>query len=62
MLYSVHLIDSNGKGSHLSVKGQTSWKTKRTAIRHANDIRGCKNMPGGTTTVDVENEFGEVIG
>jgi hypothetical protein len=59
--YSVHLIDSAGNGSYLSVRGRTSWKTKRTAIRHADAIRGCKNMPWNIAAVDVENEFGEVV-
>ena len=61
MTYSVHLIDSAGNGSYLSVKGRTSWKTKRIAIRHATDIKACKNMPWQTMAVEVENEFGEVV-
>ena len=38
-MYSVELIDTEGKTSLLSVKGRTEWKAKRIAINHANDIR-----------------------
>ena len=37
MKYSVHLIDANGKGSYLSVKGRTFWG-KRTALKYAKDV------------------------
>jgi hypothetical protein len=60
-MFSVHLINSNGQGSYLSVKSKSEWKTKRTAVKHANDIKACKHMPWNTMTVEVENEFGEVL-
>lgn len=44
--YSVHLIDENGNGSYLSVKGKTEWKTKRIAEKHASDIRGIISRKG----------------
>lgn len=28
MLYSIHLLDDNGKGTYLSIKGKSEWKTK----------------------------------
>jgi len=59
--YSFHLIDSKGAGSYLSVRGRTSWKTKRIAVDHAADIMNCKHKPWDTVIAEVENEFGEVI-
>jgi hypothetical protein len=60
-MFSIYLIDNNGKGSYLSVKGKTSWKTKRIAIKHANDIMSCKNPPWQTVLIEIENEFGELV-
>ena len=63
-MYSVHLIDSNGNGSYLSVKGKTKWKTKRTAVKHANNIKEAVDKGlniWDTVIVEVENEFGELI-
>lgn len=64
MKYSVHLIDSKGLGSYLSVRGRIEWKTLRTARRHANDIRSL--IAAGKTvfdvvTVDVEDQFGQIV-
>ena len=41
MTYSVHLIDGDGQGPYLSVKGRTFWG-KRTALKHARDIASTK--------------------
>jgi len=63
-VYSVHLIDSKGNGSYLSVKGKTQWKTKKIAVNHAKDIKEAidKGLDiWGTVIVEVENEFGELI-
>lgn len=38
MKYSVHLIDEQGQGSYLSVKGKVEWKTKSIAVKHAKDM------------------------
>ena len=38
-MYSIELVDIEGKTSLLSVKGRTEWKTKRITSSHANDIR-----------------------
>lgn len=38
-MYSVYLLDDNGKGSYLSVKGKTEWKTLSTAKKHYTNIR-----------------------
>lgn len=58
--YSVHLIDERGNGSYLKVRDRTSW-SKRTAQRHASDMRALiakgRGLPG-IVVVDVENEFG----
>lgn len=34
MKYAIHLLYDNGQGAYLSVKGRSSWKTKRAAQRH----------------------------
>ena len=63
-MYSVHLIDSNGNGSYLSVKGKTQWKTKKTAVKHAKNIQEAIDKGlniWDTIIVEVENEFGELI-
>ena len=63
-MYSVHLIDSNGNGSYLSVKGKTQWKTKKTAVKHAKNIQEAIDKGlniWDTAIVEVENEFGELI-
>ena len=63
-MYSVHLIDSNGNGSYLSVKGKTQWKTKKTAVNHAKNIKEAVDKGlniWDTVIVEVENEFGELI-
>lgn len=44
--YSIHLIDGNGNGAYLSVKGRTEWKTKRIAEKHASDIRSIISRKG----------------
>ena len=62
-MYSVHLIDSNGNGSYLSVKGKTKW-TKKTAVKHAKNIQEAIDKGlniWDTAIVEVENEFGELI-
>ena len=63
-MYSVHLIDYNGNGSYLSVKGKTQWKTKKTAVKHAKNIQEAVDKGlniWDTAIVEVENEFGELI-
>lgn len=37
--YCVFILSVDGRGSYLSVKGRTEWKTKRIAEKHAADIR-----------------------
>jgi hypothetical protein len=62
MTYSIHLIDSNGKGSYLSVKNRTTWKTKRAAARHLRDVLALiakSKFPA--VTADLEDEHGALI-
>lgn len=62
MSYSIHLIDEKGQGSYLSVRNRTTWKTKRAAKRHLQDVLtliGKGRFPA--VTADLENEFGELI-
>lgn len=63
-MYSVHILNENGNGSYLSVKGKSIWKTKATAIKHAKDIISIKNKShrfAGMIEASVENEHGETI-
>ena len=63
-MYSVLLIDSHGEGSYLSVKGKTQWKTKKTAVSHAKNIKEAIDKGlniWDTVIIEVENEFGELI-
>ena len=63
-MYSVHLIDSKGNVSYLSVKGKTQWKTKKVAVKHAKNIKEAIDKGlnvWNTVIVEVENEFGELI-
>lgn len=60
-LYSVHLIDSKGNGGHLSVKDKSSWKTKKSAVKHAKDIANCKVKPWNTVAIEIINEQGELV-
>ena len=60
MKYSVHLIDENGKGSYLSVKGRTFWG-KHTALKHAHDIASTKTPVFGAIIIEVEDEHGRVV-
>ena len=60
MMYSIHLINSRGDGSYLSVKGRTSWG-KRTALKHAHDIASTKAPVFGAAIIEVEDDFGFVV-
>ena len=63
-MFSVHLIDSKGNGSYLSVKGKTQWKTKKVAVNHAKNIKEAIDKGlniWDAVIVEVENEFGELI-
>ena len=60
MKYSVHLIDENGNGPYLSVKGRTFW-SKHTALKHAHDIASTKAPVFGAAIIEVEDDFGFVL-
>ena len=60
MKYSIHLIDANGKGPYLSVKGRTYW-SKRTALKHAEDIASTKKPVFDAVIVEVEDDYGFVV-
>ena len=64
MMFCVYLLDYNGQGSYLSVKGRHEWRTKRTASKHGQDIAALVN--NGKTwqhvcAVWIENEFGDIV-
>lgn len=63
MLYSIHLLDDNGKGVYLSIKGKSKWKTKRIAIKHLKDIQSLisKGKFDNYIIAELENEYGELI-
>ena len=60
MMYSIHLIDANGKGPYLSVKGRTYWG-KRTALKYAQDVASTKKPVFDAVIVEVEDDFGFVV-
>lgn len=60
MKYSIHLIDANGKGSYLSVKGRAYW-SKRTALKYAKDVASTKKPVFGAVIIEVEDDFGFVV-
>ena len=62
-MFCVYLLEYNGQGSYLCVKGCHEWKTRRTAIKHGKDIADLIN--NGKTwqhvcAVWIENEFGDI--
>ena len=60
MKYSVHLIDADGKGSYLSVKGRTYW-SKPTALKYAKDVASTKKPVFDSVIIEVEDDFGFVV-
>ena len=60
MKYSIHLIDANGKGSYLSVKGRTYW-SKRTALKYAKDVASTKKHVFDAVIIEVVDDFGFVV-
>ena len=60
MKYSIHLIDANGKGPYLSVKGRTYW-SKRTALKYAQDVASTKKPDFDAVIIEVEDDFGFVV-
>lgn len=63
-MYSVRILNENGNGSYLSVKGKSTWKTKATAIKHAKDIIAINNKShrfAGMVEASVEDEYGETV-
>ena len=63
MKYSIHLINEDGKGSYLSVKGKSEWTTLSIAKKHCDDVRACKGKGGilNFSIAQVENEQGEIV-
>ncbi len=61
MLYSIHLIDESGKGSYLSVKGRTEWKTKKVAVKHAVGIMSAKAPVFGAVVAEIEDQYGRFL-
>lgn len=63
-MYSIHLLYDDGRGSYLSVKGRSTWKTKKIAVKHAKDII-CAVGKGGAFSniveITIENEFCETV-
>ena len=60
MKYSVYLIDANGKGSYLSVKGRTYW-SKPTALKYAQDVASTKKPVFDAVIVEVDDDFSFVM-
>lgn len=63
-MFNVSLVYSNGSSAVLSVKNREYWKTKKTAIKHAQDIAHLKTRTGimkELSLVNVEDECGTVF-
>ena len=65
-MYSVFLLQENGQGAYLSVKDRIKWKTRRAALRHAEDaaylaFKGHFRGDSPVVAVELENEFGECV-
>ena len=60
MMYSIHLINSRGDGSYLSVRGRTRWG-KRAALEHAKIIILTRAPVFDAVIAEVEDDFGFVV-
>ena len=60
MKYYIHLVDANGKGSYLSVKGRTYW-SKPIALKYAKDVASTKKPVFDAVIVEVEDDYGFVV-
>lgn len=62
-MYSVYLLQENGQGAYLSVKGRVEWKTRKAALRHAKDaaylaFKGHFRVNSPVVAVELDNDFG----
>ena len=60
-MYYVHLISFDGKGSYLSVHDRISWKTRRTAQKHALDVVSTTRPIFGAMIAEVQDETGKIF-
>lgn len=65
-MYSIYLLQENGQGAYLSVKDRVEWKTRKAALRHAEDaaylaFKGHFRTGSPVVAVELENEFGECV-
>lgn len=60
MKYAIKLIYDNGQGAYLSVKGRSSWKTKRAAQQHYDvcmQLLAKNRFLKGVVTIELERDF-----
>lgn len=60
MKYAIKLIYDNGQGAYLSVKGRSSWKTKRAAQQHYDvcmQLLAKDRFLKGVVAIELERDF-----
>lgn len=60
MKYAIKLLYDNGQGAYLSVKGRSSWKTKRVAQKHLDvclQLLAKDRFLKGVVEVTMEKDF-----
>ena len=60
MKYAIKLIYDNGQGAYLSVKGRSSWKTKRAAQKHLDiclQLLAKDRFLRGVVAIELERDF-----
>ena len=60
MKYAIKLIYDNGQGAYLSVKGRSSWKTKRAAQQHYDvcmQLLAKDRFLRGVVAIEIEKGF-----
>jgi hypothetical protein len=60
MKYAIKLLYDNGQGAYLSVKGRSSWKTKRAAQKHLDvclQLLAKDRFLKGVVEVTLEKDF-----
>jgi hypothetical protein len=60
MKYAIKLLYDNGQSAYLSVKGKSSWKTKRAAQKHLDvclQLLAKDRFLRGVVEVELEKDF-----
>ena len=60
MKYAIKLIYDNGQCAYLQVKGRSSWKTKRSALKHLDvclQLLAKDRFLKGVVAINIEQGF-----